>query len=309
MTPSAVPALTIVGPGRMAQALGRRLAEGGATITGFLGRTIQAAADAVGFCGAGRVLDAADLARAEAVLLAVQDDQLARVVAELAPCARTDNALWFHCSGSFDLDILAPLAERGARVGSLHPLCPAPAPDVGYANLPGKPALLQVAPGDRATAETLVAFAETAGLRPIVTTGGNRLLYHAACVLAANGLTALYSVVEDLLAAALPDADDATARGLAAPLMGAALDASAAHGPAAALSGPVPRGDVDLVRRQLAALELLADVDGGDPHAAAVFQSLLRRATALAESHGTLRDAALDAMRDALAGRAKSPDA
>ena len=305
-----LPSFAVIGPGRAGSALARRWRESGAECVGFLGRTVQSASAAVAFVGGGRVLDRAEidagfLGATGALLLAVQDDALAPVVEDLAPVLRAEPAdcLVLHCSGAHDLAVLAPLHDAGARVGSLHPLCPIPDAPVGYANLPGQPAVIEVHPDDDASRRTLEALAGAAGLVPIVTTGGDRLVYHAACVLAANGLTALYSLVQELFArgigaAAGGDQDEAAASdALPGALMGAALESCAQHGPVAALSGPVLRGDADLVRRHLTAL---AALEPGGAAAAELFRLLMRRAAAMAADRQVLSGAARDEMERAL---------
>ena len=64
--------------------------------------------------------------------------------------------------------------------------------------------VIQVRTGDAETAEVLRSLALSAGLIPVVVEGGDRLLYHTACVLAASGLTALVAVVDELLKQAMP---------------------------------------------------------------------------------------------------------
>lgn len=264
-------------------ALGRRLHEGGAGLLGFVGRRREAAEAAVAFCGAGRVLTVADLAAAAAVVLAVGDDDLSVAVAagQAAPPRRC--SLWLHTSGRHDLGVLAPLAGAGARVGALHPLCPFPDPLQGYRRLPGQPALWI---GDPRSGRLLVRLIELAGMRPVAGSEGDRALYHAACALAANGLTALRDLVDQaLLQSGVVDA--AAAATVGHSLMEAALAACRSEGPAAALSGPVRRGDAATVAAHRAALTRV-----GAPGEVA-YRGLMLRALQIAEARG------LDAARAA----------
>ncbi len=291
MSSPTTPTLAIVGPGRVGRALGRRWMEAGVGV-GFVGRSGSSAVDAADFTG-GRILAREDLAGARVVVLTVQDDGLRRVAEELAGIAKS--GVWLHCSGAHDLAVLEPLTRSGASIGSLHPVCPVPEAHIGYRNLDGSPGVIQVRTGDAETAEVLRSLALSAGLIPVVVEGGDRLLYHTACVLAASGLTALVAVVDELLKQAMPghSADE-----LGSALMGGALTLCREHGALAALSGPVPRGDTELVRRQMAAL------DGLDPEAAEIFRALMRRATTMVECRGTLSDEVLVEMRGVLEGHA-----
>lgn len=289
--------VAIVGPGRLGSALGRRWREAGVSLLGYLGRSPASATAACEFAGGGEVLDTADLAAADAVLLAVQDDRLEAVVREFADALPKlpQTAVWLHASGSHGLEVLQPLAQAGVGVGAMHPICPLPDPEIGYQNLAGQPAVVLVSDADGPAAVTLCALSEAAGLHPVVTRGGDRLVYHAACVLAANGLTALYSVVDELLARALPDVE---AQQIAPALMQAALDSCGRSGPTAALSGPVLRGDADLLDRQVSSLTSV------DPQVAEIYRGLMRRAAEMAEDRGALSGEALQAVRRVLSADA-----
>src|SRR5688500_18521974 len=191
--------VAIVGPGRVGTALARRWAESGLAIAGFVGRDRASARRATRFARAGRILDLAGLRDVATVLVAVGDDDLAEVARGAAAAgAVRPGSLWLHASGFHDLRPLAPLVRRGARAGSLHPLCPFPTAARGYAALSGKVAVLQGEPRAR-----LAALARAAGMPPLAFGRGDRRLYHAACALAANGLTALADLCAVAFARAL----------------------------------------------------------------------------------------------------------
>ena len=118
MSKADLPSIVVMGPGRAGQSLAKRWVDAGVVVHGFLGRTIQGAAGAVKFVGAGRVLDISEidakfLETTDAVLLSVQDDRLPQAVGQLADRVASAGAnrsiLFFHCSGSNDLSVLEPL--------------------------------------------------------------------------------------------------------------------------------------------------------------------------------------------------------
>jgi predicted short-subunit dehydrogenase-like oxidoreductase (DUF2520 family) len=190
-------------------------------------------------------------------------------------------SLWLHTSGARGLEALEPLGSAGLRLGVLHPLCPVPDPETGVRELPGKPASLL---GERGSWRLLELLARRAGMRPVRLAGAtDRALYHAACALAANGMTALEDLVERILATAAGGGDAAAAhREIAVALMRAALDGVEQRGAGAALSGPVQRGDRSTIARHLGALAAAAR--WGLP----TYRSLMEHATRLAERHGDL---------------------
>lgn len=241
----------VIGPGRVGQALARRWREAGYRLLGFHGRGAASLRAAVAFAG-GEALDRpVALAAATFVLVSVPDGALAEVAVKAAaggsvrPCA-----LWLHTSGATPVEVLAPVAAAGARIGSLHPLCPFPDAADGYVGLPGCVAALD---GPPSSLRLLRVLARAAGLRPIDLGPTDRALYHAACALAANGATVLASLAEAWFAAASPAAAP-RARELTASLMASALAAVQRRGAGAALTGPAARGDAAVLSRHLAAL-------------------------------------------------------
>ncbi len=208
----------VVGPGRAGGALARALADAGWRVDGPLGRDLDPAAATTG---------------ARLLLLAVPD----AVVADLASSLAPGDAVVAHVAGSLGLDVLTP----HARVGSVHPLVSLPDAELGARRLRG--AWFATA-GDPAVVEVVRALDG----RSVQVDDADRATYHAAAAVAANHLVALLGQVERL------------ARSIDVPLEAyldlarGALDNVAEVGPAAALTGPVVRGDRATVARHLAAL-------------------------------------------------------
>jgi predicted short-subunit dehydrogenase-like oxidoreductase (DUF2520 family) len=164
----------------------------------------------------------------EAVLVAVPDRFVATVAKAVAPDLGT---VVVHCSGSLGLEVLEPHPRRA----SLHPLATLPDPVIGALRLRGG-AFFAVS-GDQVATDIALAL----GGQPIVVAPENRVRYHATAAVAANHLVALLGQVERMAAAAgLP---------LEAflPLARGALDDVAMLGPAAALTGPAARHDLETI--------------------------------------------------------------
>jgi predicted short-subunit dehydrogenase-like oxidoreductase (DUF2520 family) len=229
---SAPPITAIIGSGRMGRGLAAALERGGHSVR-LLGRDRRP-----------------DATRdAQLVLIAVPDDAVETVAAELAAAeAIGAEHVVLHLSGLLDRAALQPLTSTGAGLGSFHPLQtvaePAAAPDLlrgAYAGLEGDERAL--AAGER--------LAALLGMRPVRLAPGAKPAYHAGAVIASNYAVALAAVAERLARwAGVPAAE---ARSLYLPLMRGTL-ANLALGPAAALTGPIRRGDEVTVRRHLAAL-------------------------------------------------------
>jgi predicted short-subunit dehydrogenase-like oxidoreductase (DUF2520 family) len=214
--------IAVIGPGRLGTALAAAVRAAGLTVAGPLGRR-----DAV-----------PDGART--VLLCVPDAEIAAAAAAL-PAAGAEGRLVGHCSGATGLAVLA-----GHEAFSLHPLMTVPA---------GAPATVFAGAGaaiDGSTPRALAAaeaLARAAGMAPTRVADADRAAYHAAASIAANFLVTLEGAAERLAATAGVD------RALLAPLVRAAVENWAERGAAAALTGPIARGDEATVARQRAAVE------------------------------------------------------
>jgi predicted short-subunit dehydrogenase-like oxidoreductase (DUF2520 family) len=275
--------IAIVGPGRVGRAFGRQFVRAGAALLGFVGRATTAghaaARAGAAFAGGGRALGNEDLATAHVVVFAVGDPDLPEAIGRAAAAGSRRCALWMHTSGRHDLAVFDAVADAGIRRGALHPLLPFADADAAAAALPGAMALATAGP--RAE-RLLLRVAGLLGLRAIRAGSQDRVLYHAACALAANGVAALFGAAERLLVAAggLGEADR---RAIVRQLAAASATACGDRGPAAALSGPVRRGDAATIEEHLAAVARSA------PGEQDLYRASMAAALVLA------RDAGLDA--------------
>jgi predicted short-subunit dehydrogenase-like oxidoreductase (DUF2520 family) len=189
------------------------------------------------------------LRHAAVAVLAVPDRAIPTLATELAgEGAITLHHVVLHLSGLRDRTALAPLGPTGAALGSLHPLQTVSDPAVAAARFAGAYAGVE---GDERALAAAEGLARSLGMAPVRIPAGAKPAYHAGAAFSANYTTALVAVAERLALAA--GIAPAVARRLYLPLIrGAAANLEA--GPAAALTGPVRRGDVDTVTAHLAAL-------------------------------------------------------
>lgn len=233
--------VVLVGPGR----LGRSLALG-----------LRAAGLEVQLVGRGDAIPPAGL-----TLLTVPD----RAIAEVARLVPPGGVL-LHSSGAAEVEVLRP--RRPA--GSLHPLMTFPGPELVPPDFEGVPAAIS---GDPEAVEAALSLAHALGMRPFLVPGDRRL-YHASAVMAGNFATVLLAEAAAVLAAAGVPEDEAPA--LLAPLALASIRNAAAAGPRRALTGPVARGDHEVIAGHRAAL-------AGDPQRLATYDALLAAARRLLE--------------------------
>lgn len=238
----------IAGTGKMAQALGRLLREVGCPVSAVAGRDRSRTEAAARFVGA-RAADLQELPRlASRLLVAVSDDAIAWVAETLARAGARDGVA-LHTSGAHGPEALAPLAEAGFSCGALHPLQTVASPAQGVHALRGA-AFVVTAEGPAAEwAGEIVRCAQGCML---AVPAARRATYHAAAVLASNCFVALLDAALELLKEA--GVERTAALRALAPLVRASCENVLALGPAAALTGPVRRGDVETVRRHWRAL-------------------------------------------------------
>jgi predicted short-subunit dehydrogenase-like oxidoreductase (DUF2520 family) len=275
------PGVAIVGSGRMGQGLGLALHHAGWQVR-MLARSRHPVVPPLVVHGGPR--NEATLA-SEVVLLAVPDDAIPELAAELASeGAAGPGQVILHLSGLLDRRALGALQASGAGLGSFHPLQTIADPAAAPRRLAGAYAGIE---GDARALEQGGRLAQAMGMHPIRLSPEGKAAYHAGAVMAANYTIALAGVAERLARAAgvAPE----TAGRLYLPLIRGAAD-NLELGPAAALTGPVRRGDVRTVEAHLAAL---------GPEDRELYRLLGLAALRLAREAG-LAPAAAERLREAL---------
>ena len=186
------------------------------------------------------------------VIVAVPDSAIRDVASELAAAGEPGGAcVALHLSGALDARELGPLAARGYRTGSLHPLQTVADPESGPERLRGSFFSFE---GDPEAGDVAREIVEVAGGELLRLPKGDKGRYHAACVFASNYLVTCAAVATRLLSSATGVEKEDAARALA-PLWRGSIANLEAVGLPGALTGPVIRGDLKTVRANLAALD------------------------------------------------------
>ena len=267
-----LPTLNLIGAGRVGQTLAHLWTRHGVLrLQDVLTRSAGSAQAALDFIApdayaARAVAQIADMRPANIWLLAVPDAQIAACAQDLAANARQRGdapALAFHCSGAQSAESLAPLRELGWSAASAHPVLSFAIAQSALAQVAGTPCALE---GDAAACDTLRPLFEAIGAACFDVRSQDKVLYHAAAVLATNFAPVLQALAEDAWrATGMPDA---LALRLRERLLRNAVDNIVALGPQKALTGPAARGDFAAIARQAA---VVAD---WDPQAAAAYRAL-----------------------------------
>lgn len=281
--------ISIIGAGRVGQALALRAREAGFEIVDIVCRSRRSANRAAKFIGAGKAQTAsrARLADADLFLISTPDDKIHEAV-ELVRRSEVKSTVALHTSGALSSDVLKPLAENGFAVGSCHPLQSFESPERGVALLDKTYFCIE---GNTKAVRVARRFVKAIGARDFEIKTEMKSLYHAAAVMSSGGITALLSVNLGLLMKC--GLSEAKARQVLLPLVEGTLANIRAVGTTEALTGPVRRGDGGTVERNLKALV------AADAKAMELYCLLAERSVALARAAGA-DEAALQNIRKLL---------
>ena len=212
------------------------------------------------------------------LIISVPDRHIADTAATLSERSWPRESVALHLSGSVEVEALAPLRAAGFAVGSLHPLKSfVGTPTASVSPLAGIVCALE---GDPAALDVAQELANEVGGRPFRLAAGGRAAWHAGATHACNHLVALVDQALDLLQQAGLDRD--TGRSALLPLLSSTVENLRENQPGQALTGPVVRGDVDVVARHLEALQ------ESSPELAFAYKALAQRALDLARKERDL---------------------
>ena len=265
-------AVSIIGSGRLGTALAVALLHRGYSVRSLVSRRIQRVRNAARLLDAGvQVLAAKELSSlrpADVFLITVPDDQIAGVATEMNRLEFTATAL--HTSGALSSEVLAPLRKKGWKTGSIHPLV-----SVSNAGDPIEGAFWSVE-GDKSAVRTGKAIVRDLGGKSFFIRSGDKPLYHAAAVMSSGNVTALFDVALEMLSEC--GIKRTTARNILLPLIASTVRNLETKDPAQALTGTFSRGDLETVKRHLAALKR-------NPDALELYRLLGKRSLKLTKGH------------------------
>lgn len=225
------------------------------------------------------------------ILLLTTIDPQIEPTAELLAATLSPGPIIFHTSGSLASDALNALRVKGLVTGSIHPLISISDPSQGakcfkdaYFCIEGDPVALEIA----------IEIVKALGGRHFSVSAENKALYHAAAVISAGHIVALFDVAVSLMA---KSGAGELSKELLLPLISSTVTNLRTQTPAEALTGTFARGDVAAFRRHIASLNRSASKDE-----AMVYLLLAERSLAMAESAGldsAVVDQVLEAISDA----------
>lgn len=244
--------LNILGAGRVGRSLARLWQQHHVfAVGGILNRTRDSTLQATEFIGAGRVAASLEeMQPADAWMITVGDYSIRSCCEQLAASGKLlPGTVVFHCSGALSSGELETARRQGAAVASIHPIRSFANAEQAVAGFDGTWCGTE---GDAMALALLEPAFEAVGARLVAIDPAAKTVYHSAAVFASNYLvTLLDTAVQAYGAAGVPP--DAALQ-LMEPLVRGTIDNVFRTGPAAALTGPIARGDLATARKQSAAV-------------------------------------------------------
>ena len=274
----------IIGCGRVGASIGAAWRQAGHAIIGVSATSAASLERAEEMLPGVPVLDPDEITeRAELVLIAVPDDEIAPLVTGLANLGRIHaGQILMHCSGRYGTEVLEAGTILGALPIALHPSLTFTGTEVDLSRLRQATIAVTAPAPIRPVGEALVV---ELGAEPIDIAEADRPLYHAAITHASNHSITILTEAMELLAEA----------GVADPsaVLHTLVDASVANtmqnGPKA-LTGPISRGDVGTVEAHLAALTEFS-LSRSNPSVRNSYIALARSTAAKALAMGRITEA------------------
>ncbi|MDI6814863.1 MAG: DUF2520 domain-containing protein [Dehalococcoidales bacterium] len=244
--------LGFIGAGTVGTALSVRLSSKGYRVVAVSSRSQTSArnlAQAIGGCHAfsnnQNVADTAEL-----IFITTPDDAIAQVASEIK--WHTGQSV-VHCSGADSTDILEPAKKLGARVGVFHPLQTFASVSQAIENMPGSTFALEA---EEPLLNTLKDMATALDGHWVVLTAGDKVIYHAAAVIACNYIVTLVKLATDLWQTFAIPPHQATQALL--PLLRGTINNIDTVGIPQCLTGPIARGDTGTIKKHINALQKTA---------------------------------------------------
>ncbi len=241
--------LGFIGAGTVGTALSVRLSSKGYQVVAVSSRSQTSArnlAQAISGCRAfNNNQDVADTA--ELIFITTPDDAIAPVVSQIR--WHTGQSV-VHCSGADSTDTLEPARKLGAQVGVFHPLQTFASVSQAIENIPGSAFALEA---EEPLRNTLKEMASALDGNWVELEAGDKVIYHAAAVIACNYMVTLVKLASDLWQTFNVSPHQATQ--VLLPLLRGTINNIDTVGIPQCLTGPIARGDTGTVKKHLKALQ------------------------------------------------------
>ena len=272
--------IAIIGAGKVGTAIGYLLSRRGYHIVGVASRKLGSSKKAISFIGQGTASN--DLGKitsqAEIIFITTSDEAIESVCKKLASSGCLVQGTYiFHTCGALPSSILRSAKKAGLYIGSIHPLQSLADVKAAVKNLRGSYFCIE---GDKKALKVAKKIVSDLEGRPLTVQVNLKPLYHAGAAVVSNFLVSTINFGLELNEAA----GIKKKRALKAlmPLIQGTIGNIEKIGIPAALTGPIARGDAEIVSQHLKSIskEKKEFLD--------LYSELGRHTVKIAEKKGTL---------------------
>lgn len=287
--------VSIIGTGKVGTAVAKVLLESGCEITSLYdadSKALQKAAPIIGVLPAKDLREAVE--SAEVVIITTPDGEIEEVSRRISEeCAHENLASkkFVHMSGALPLGVLSAVRNLGAEIFCVHPIQTFADWESAVRSLPGSTFGVTC---DEEGWEWAKGFVSRLGGRAERLSDEDKVKYHLACVFACNFPVILFHMAECLFEEVGFSVADR--KSLYMPMVRTTIDNVERLGPAAALTGPLRRGDVETVKVHLRELESYSE------EVLATYHSISLGGLKMLEREGKLDKDLIERMRLELGG-------
>lgn len=242
--------LNFIGGGQLGRSIARLLFDHtDCQIQGVLNQSLTSALEAIAFIGQGEAFESINaLPKADIICIATGDEQIQAMCDQMH---FEPGQIVLHFSGALPSSILQTAKDQGALIASTHPIKSFADPALAIKTFAGTPVSLE---GDDAAIATIKPLFEAIGADVSLIEPEHKMRYHAACVMATNYLVTLNHISRQAFESAGMEytaAAHTTHKIMQDTLnnIGEIVDCQKA------LTGPLKRGEVDIIEQHHQALE------------------------------------------------------
>lgn len=263
--------ITFIGAGKIAHSLAGALIEHGVCVSSVISRSLSSAKILAEKFNIPAYSDSvADInKKSNLIVLSVPDGELHSTAKKISKLdINFGNKTFIHLSGSFNINVLKPLAGKGAKTASLHLIQTFPIRE----QIPIKGCYAAIETDDKKIFNFLKSLAELLELIPFSITSEAKTYYHIATVFVCNFLAGnIFAADKNIDSTGI----ELKAKDIFAPIISTTLTNINNKGPIQALSGPIERNDLQTIKRHISGFKKAKGKINKHIHLSYLAQSLL----------------------------------
>ncbi|PWQ94577.1 Rossmann-like and DUF2520 domain-containing protein [Leucothrix arctica] len=244
--------INFIGCGQVGKTLGKLWHKGSHLKIGdVLNQSLLSSETAVEVINAGKPVDnLVHMTCADVYMIGCGDDSIEQCSQDLANSGLLkQGGIVFHCSGAQPASLLSACKDKGVYIASIHPIKSFANVQLAVDSFEGTYCGME---GDEIALQKLEPLFNNIGARLVKINSDNKSLYHAASVIACNYLVALQELSINTFAQAGIERGQAMA--ILQPIVRGTVENIFTLGTVSSLTGPIARGDKDIVSNQLNAI-------------------------------------------------------